>query len=132
MQNDMGEVICLKKLSTEGLPDRLQKFISRYPDVWQAYTKLGKECSKAGPLSDKEIELIKITIYAVKQLFTPFKTHVQYALDKGASEAEIEHAIIQLITAEGISTTMMAMKWADEVVRNAKKKGSRPPNRMRV
>jgi alkylhydroperoxidase/carboxymuconolactone decarboxylase family protein YurZ len=66
--------------------------------------------------------LIKIVIYATKHLFTPFKTHVRFALEKGVSKPEIEHAIIQLITAEGISTAMMALKWAHEVIEKSKQK----------
>ncbi|NIN51939.1 MAG: hypothetical protein GTN80_06445 [Nitrososphaeria archaeon] len=105
-----------EKVIIEELPMSLQDFIRRYPEIWRAYSRLGEECSKAGPLKAKEVELIKMVIYGMKQLFTPFKTHVRLALKEGASREEIEHAIVQLLTAEGMSTTMMAMKWANEII----------------
>ncbi|MFQ5710538.1 MAG: carboxymuconolactone decarboxylase family protein [Candidatus Geothermarchaeales archaeon] len=106
----------------EELPKSLQDFVKRYPDIWRAYERLGEACTKAGPLGAKEVELIKMVIYGMKQLFTPFKTHVRLALREGASREEIEHAIVQLLTAEGLSTTVMAMKWADEVTKDEVKK----------
>lgn len=100
----------------EELPKSLQDFIKKYPNLWESYSKLGEACATAGPLEDKYVELIKIAIYGTKGMFTPLKTHVRWALKFGATPREIEHAILQLLTAEGIGHVMMAMKWANEVI----------------
>jgi len=47
-------------------------------------------------------------------LETAFKTHVQKAVDAGATRSEIEHAIIQLLPIVGMGRTMMVMKWYHE------------------
>lgn len=98
------------------LPKSLQGFIKKYPRLWESYNKLGEACAEAGPLENKYVELIKIAIYGAKGMFTPFKTHVRWALKFGATPQEIEHTILQLLTAEGIGHVTMAMKWADEVI----------------
>src|SRR3989304_8143542 len=103
-----------KKIDLEGLPSTLQRFIKAYPDVWSAHEKLGTETAKAGPLSEKEIQLIKLAVTGSQMLETAFKTHVQKAVDAGATRSEIEHAIIQLLPIVGMGRTMMVMKWYHE------------------
>lgn len=103
-----------EKTDLEELPPTLRNFINAYPDVWSAHEKLGVECAKAGPLSEKEIQLIKLAVTGSRMLETAFKTHVQKAVEAGAARAEIEHAIIQLLPIVGMARTMMAMKWYHE------------------
>jgi len=103
-----------KKADLNELPPTLQRFIKAYPDVWSAHEKLGIETSKAGPLSEKEVQLIKLAVTGSQMLQTAFKTHVQKAVAAGATRAEIEHAIIQLLPIVGMGRTMMAMKWYQE------------------
>ena len=105
-----------KKIDLEGLPSTLQRFIKAYPDVWSAHEKLGIESAKAGPLGEKEIQLIKLAVTGSQMLETAFKTHVQKAVEAGATRAEIEHAIIQVLPLVGMGRTMMAMKWYQETL----------------
>src|SRR3972149_9682588 len=105
-----------KKIDVEGLPSTLQRFIKAYPDVWSAHEKLGIESAKAGPLGEKEIQLIKLAVTGSQMLETEYKTHVQKAVEAGATRAEIEHAIIQVLPLVGMGRTMMAMKWYQETL----------------
>lgn len=43
----------------ESLPKPLQAFIEKYPEIWNAYEKLGHECHVAGPLDEKTRRLVK-------------------------------------------------------------------------
>jgi 4-carboxymuconolactone decarboxylase len=104
-----------KKTDLKELPPTLRDFIGKYPQLWEAHEKLGVETAKAGPLGDKQIQLIKLAVTGSQMLETSFKTHVQKAVSAGATGAEVEHAIIQLLPVVGIGRTMMAMKWYQEV-----------------
>lgn len=106
-----------EEIDKKRLPSTLQEFIERYPKVWSAHENLGLECKQAGPLSEKQIQLIKIAITGTLALETAFKTHVKKAVETGASKDEIEHAIIQLLPILGMGRTMMAMKWYQESLR---------------
>ena len=106
-----------QKIDKDRLPSTLQEFIERYPKVWSAHENLGLECKQAGPLDEKQIQLIKIAITGTLTLETAFKTHVKKAVEAGASKDEIEHAIIQLLPILGMGRTMMAMKWYQESIR---------------
>lgn len=102
---------------TQDLPPALKRLIGRRPGVWEAYEALGKACTEAGPLDHKTVHLLKAVLYAARGQQTPFQTHVRAALKAGATMDEVEHALLQLLTAEGLGSVVRAMKWADEVRR---------------
>ena len=106
-----------RKAEIEELPDPLQDFISEHPKVWRAYEELGERASKAGPLPKKFVHLIKLAIHGLRHRETSFKAHVRFALKEGASSEEIEHAIIQLLTSEGIGTVVKLRRWSEEAAR---------------
>lgn len=103
-------------LDIKSLPKSLQNFIGKYPKVWEAYIALGEASGKAGPLSEKYIQLLRMVITGVKRQETSFKTHVRLALRSGAQPDEIQHAVILLLTAEGMGTTIRVMNWAVNVI----------------
>jgi len=105
-----------RETNPEELPSTLQEFIKRYPSVWSAHEKLGVESAKAGPLNEKEVQLIKLAVTGSHTLETAFKTHVRKAAEAGAARSEIEHAIILLLPIAGMGRTMMAMKWYEETL----------------
>lgn len=102
-------------MKTNKLPPSLRSFIRKYPRLWKAHERLGIESSRAGPLTEKQVQLIKLAVTGSLMLETSFKTHVKKALSANATPAEIEHAIIQTLPIVGIGRMMMAMKWCGEV-----------------
>jgi hypothetical protein len=54
----------LSDIDVHQLPSTLRKFIERNPKIWESHEALGLACRKAGPLSDKHIEFIKMAITA--------------------------------------------------------------------
>jgi len=76
---------------------------------------------RAGPLNEKEIQLVKLAIAGSLMLETSFKTHVRKALRVGATRAEVEHAALQMLPILGLARTMMAMKWTQEASRAKRK-----------
>jgi len=110
-----------RKIKPKDLPPSLRAFIRKYPEVWTAHERLGVECARAGPLTSKEIQLIKIAVTGTLMLETSFKTHVQKALRAKATRTEIEHTIIQMLPIVGIGRTMMAMKWYNEASHKSRK-----------
>jgi len=72
-------------------------------------------------LSEKEIQLIKLSVSGSQMLETPFKTHVRKALRAGATRSQIEHAILLLLPIAGMGRTMMTMKWYHEVLESRRR-----------
>lgn len=105
-----------KKANLKKLPPTLQRFIKAYPQVWTAHERLGVECANAGPLSEKEIQFVKLAITGSLMLETAFKTHVRKAVRVGVTQKEIEHAILLLLPIVGMGRTIMGMKWYQEAL----------------
>jgi alkylhydroperoxidase/carboxymuconolactone decarboxylase family protein YurZ len=110
-----------QSVNVRELPASLRSFIAKYPKVWTAHEKLGIECSRGGPLTEREIQLIKLAVTGSISLETSFKTHVKKAMRAGATGPQIEHAIIQMLPILGLARTMMAMKWYREASQKSRK-----------
>ena len=96
------------------LPESFQQFRAEYPAVWQSYENLGVAIAQSGPLEQKVRELIKLGMAAAHQSESAVHSHTHRALEAGATQAEIEHAILQGITTIGFPKTMAALTWSKE------------------
>ena len=66
----------------------------------------------AGPLDEKTCLLIKIGVSLGAGLESAVKSHVRRATEAGATEAEIEQAILLAMTTAGFPRTVAAWSWA--------------------
>lgn len=110
-----------QQIKLQELPPSLRSFIHKYPKVWRAHERLGIESTRAGPLKERDVQLIKIAVTGSLMLETSFKTHVRKAIRAKATRAEIEHTIIQTLPIIGIGRTMMALKWYNETLRKPRR-----------
>lgn len=98
------------------LPRTFQAFVAKYPDLAEAHEKIGKTVDRAGPLDRKTCELIKIGISLGAGLQTATRSHVRRALEHGASEAEVEQAILLGMNTCGFPRTVAAWQWAHQQI----------------
>ena len=97
-------------------PRRYQQFKQEFPDVVNAYERLGEACHQVGPLDAKMRELIKLGIALGAGLESAARAHVRLALEAGATPDEIRHAVILSTTTLGFSSMMRGMSWANDVL----------------
>jgi 4-carboxymuconolactone decarboxylase len=102
------------------LPKPYQAFRIDYPSVYAAYEALGSTISNAGPLDIKTRELVKLGMAAANHSETGVESHTHRALDAGATDHEVEHAIMLGINTLGFSTMMAALTWAKQAIANHK------------
>jgi AhpD family alkylhydroperoxidase len=103
------------------LPKPYQEFRREYPAVYATYETLGAAAADAGPLDAKTRELVRLGMAAANRSESGVQSHTHRALDAGASEHEVEHALLLGINTIGFSTMMAAMTWAKEAVASDKK-----------
>jgi len=94
---------------------RLQK---RFPNVLVAVQNLGSTIRKAGPLDNKTSELIQLGVAASAGSIGAVNSHARRALEAGASEEELQHALILLISTIGFPKVAAALAWVEEVLEN--------------
>lgn len=98
------------------LPSRYVKFFERYPDVGQAYRKLGDAVSDAGPLDSKTSALVKLGIAIGARMEGAVHSHVRKSREAGATPDEIRHVALQATTTLGFPNMMAALSWVDDVL----------------
>lgn len=98
-------------MSPKELPETFKSFTEKYPDVWEAHTKLTIACAEAGPLDRKTVELIKLGICVGAGLETATQRHAIMAKENGASEDEIFQAALMAMTTVGHPRAAAGWKW---------------------
>jgi 4-carboxymuconolactone decarboxylase len=93
------------------IPKPYQQFRIEYPKVYALYEALGAAAAEAGPIDAKTRELIKLGMAAANKSESGVQSHTHRALEAGASEAEIQHALVLGINALGFTTMMAALTW---------------------
>jgi alkylhydroperoxidase/carboxymuconolactone decarboxylase family protein YurZ len=108
-----GEKIMAK---TGELPQVLEEFAVKYPQLWDAYNALGEAATQAGPLDEKTQRLIKLAIAVGAERRGAVHSHAKRALKAGATPAELMHVGILGITTIGWSGAFAAITWIQEVL----------------
>ena len=97
------------------LPSAAKQIAERYPELWQAFTALGKASAEAGPLDGKTLRLIKIAMAVGAGLEGAVHSHVRRALDDGISKDEIRHVALAAMPTLGFATSLKALSWVEDL-----------------
>ena len=107
----------------EELPGTFKEFVARFGEVGEAHEKVAKAVEGYGPLDRKTCELVKIGICVGAGLESALRSHVRRAMQHGASEAEVEQAILLGMNTVGFPRTVMSWTWARrQIDRESEKK----------
>ncbi len=96
------------------LPGTFTRFITRFPALGAAHESVARAVEAAGPLDAKTCSLIKIGLSIGAGLESAVKSHVRRAAQHGATEAEIEQAVLLAMNTCGFPRTVAAWSWARE------------------
>jgi 4-carboxymuconolactone decarboxylase len=100
------------------LPKPFESFSKKFPHILKQHKQLGKSCRQAGPLDDKAQELVKLGIAIGVNSRGGVMSAVRKALAAGATQDEIQHAVLLATTTIGFPSMIDAMEWAKEVMEN--------------
>ena len=98
------------------LPKVYEKFSDKFPEVLRDYKQLGQTCRAAGPLDPKCQDLIKLGVAMGANSRGAVMSSTRKALESGASNEEIAHAVLLSLTTKGFPNMIAAMGWVDEVL----------------
>ena len=96
------------------LPGTFRRFAKRFPKLVQAHEQIADAVDAEGHLDRKTSELIKIGISLGAGLESALRAHVRRATQAGASEEEIEQAIVLGMNTVGFPRTVAAWSWAHQ------------------
>lgn len=96
------------------LPGTFKAFVEKYPALGKAHESVAQAVEAAGPLDAKTLALIKIGICLGAGLESALRSHVRRATQAGATEGEVEQAILLGMNTCGFPRTVAAWAWAQE------------------
>ncbi len=94
----------------------MKNLIKEAPNVAQGFFDLAKSVKQYSPLDEKTNELIIIGIFAAHRGITGIGTHVQRAMEEGATKEEVIAAILLALPIVGITDVNLALDKAMETI----------------
>ncbi len=98
------------------IPKPYQQMHQLYPEYMQAYEALGEAARAAGPLSPREIALVKLAISVGAGLEGAAHSHCRKALEVGCVADDLRHVALLAAPTIGFPTMMRARGWVEDVV----------------
>ncbi len=98
------------------LPQHYQTLKERFPEVLAAVEALGAATHAGGPLDESTSHLVQIAAAAAIGSEGAVHSHARRALDAGATEEEIRHAVLLLVSTIGFPRAAAAMAWVNDVI----------------
>jgi len=96
--------------------DNYSWLVAKYSTVMEKHQDLGKALREAGPLSEKNTHLIQLAAAAATKSEGAVHSHARRAMEAGAGQDEIYHAIILLTSTIGFPAMAAALSWARDTV----------------
>jgi alkylhydroperoxidase/carboxymuconolactone decarboxylase family protein YurZ len=100
----------------DGLPPVVQELARKYPDVWEAYNRLGDAVSTAGPFDRKTERLVKLAIAVGAGREGAVHSHARRGLKAGLTPEELRQVALLAITTLGWSGAVAAYCWIGDVL----------------
>jgi len=98
------------------IPKPYKQMHSEHPEFMQAYEAFGIAARQAGPLSDREVSLVKLAISIGAGLEGAAHSHCRKALGAGCSAEDLRHVALVSAPTIGFPTMMRARSWVEDVV----------------
>lgn len=93
-----------------------QKLTQMFPEVLTAVENLGSTVRDAGPIDKKTSELIQLAVAAASQSTGSVHSHTRRAIQAGATNEEIYHALLLLVSTIGFPKVAAAISWVDTIL----------------
>jgi alkylhydroperoxidase/carboxymuconolactone decarboxylase family protein YurZ len=90
--------------------------VEKFSKVMENHQEFGKTLREAGPVNEKDANLIQLGAAAAIKAEGAVHSHVRRAQDAGASPDEIYHAIILLTSTIGFPSMAAALSWARDII----------------
>lgn len=103
-------------MAKDTLPQVVQELAETYPEVWEAYGRLGEAASAAGPLDAKTERLVKLALAVGAGREGAVHSHARRAAGAGWSPEELKQVALLAITTLGWSGAVAAYCWINDVI----------------
>jgi len=103
-------------------PEPFRAFAKKYPDITRAYEAMGEAVRDTGPLSEREVTLVKLALSSGSRLEGAAHAHTRRGLAIGIEPDALRQVAILSSPTLGFPPMMAAYSWVDETIRKRGKK----------
>lgn len=100
-------------------PEAFRDFADKYPDVVEAYERMAEQIRGAGPLSSREVGLVKLAISIGARMEGATHAHARKALAEGIEPEAVEHVALLSCPTIGFPNMMAARGWILDVLKKS-------------
>ena len=101
-------------------PKPFLRFTERHPDVARAYNALGEAVRKAGPLSVREVALVKLGISLGSRQEGAAHAHTRKAVAAGVDHDSLRQVALLSCPTIGFPPMMAGLGWVEDVIEGDK------------
>ncbi|SEO45744.1 carboxymuconolactone decarboxylase family protein [Aquisalimonas asiatica] len=98
------------------LPSGAGDVAEDYPEIWDAYSRLGRACAEAGPLDERDRRLVKLAMAIALGSEGATHSHVRRALDEGFTGDEIRQVALLGVPTLGFPSSVAALTWVEDIL----------------
>ncbi len=96
------------------LPGVAGEIADEYPDVWDAYNDLGAAVGDAGPLTRRELRLVKLALAIGGYAEGAVHSHARRAREEGLGEEDMRQVALLAIPTLGFPRAAAAISWLND------------------
>ena len=100
---------------TKTMPGAAGDLAEQHPDIWSAYSALGKACSDTGPLSDREKRLVKLALAIGANSEGAVHSHTRRGRSEGIENSALEQVALLAIGPLGLPRAVAAKTWIEDI-----------------
>lgn len=98
------------------IPKPYMQMHASHPELMQAYETFGQAARNAGPLTDREVALVKLAISIGNGLEGAAHSHCRKAIQAGCHADDLRHVAILSAPTMGFPAMMRARGWVEDVL----------------
>lgn len=98
------------------IPKPYKMMHQSHPDFMAAYEAMGDAARRAGPLTDREVSLVKLGISIGAGLEGAAHSHCRKALEAGCTPEDLRHVALLSAPTIGFPTMMRSKSWVEDVL----------------
>lgn len=100
---------------SQAMPGAAGDLAEEYPDIWAAYSALGKATANCGPLSDRERRLVKLALAIGAGSEGAVHSHARRAKSEGIGSDALMQVAMLAIGPLGLPRAVAAKTWIEDI-----------------
>ena len=100
---------------TGSMPGAAGDLADEHPDIWKAYSALGKATADCGPLTDREKRLVKLALAIGAGSEGAVHSHTRRAMSDGIGKPALHQVAMLAIGPLGLPRAVAAKTWIEDI-----------------